>query len=242
MSYKSRTQVRKLKSRSGKNLLATLIISVLLLFVSFNWILPAFIDGITQVRNIFKSPTDKSTASIADNPTLAPPVFIIPYEATNSAQIDIKGYATANSKVNLYLDDELIDTADVTSDGSFIFKNVSLNLGTNNIYGKTVDDQNKESLASKTIQIIFDNSKPKLQVNEPEDGKVIQGGDKKIKVAGKTDPEIKVYINDSQAIVDKDGNFSSDQPLNEGDNNLNIKAVDFAGNGTEITRKVTYKP
>jgi len=140
------------------------------------------------------------------------------------------------------LDDENKDTVDVSEGGSFTFKNINLSLGTNNIYAKTVDDKNQESLTSKLIKIIYDNEKPSLTISEPEDGKKIQGGDKKVKISGNTEAGAQVFINDSQIIVDKDGNFSKELPLNEGDNNFNIKALDSATNRAEISRKVTYQP
>ena len=176
----------------------------------------------------------------ADISAIAPPVLSIPYEATNTAYINIKGFGTPNSKVKLFIDDEFKQTIDVSTDGEFNFEEVLLTLGTNNIYGKTVNEENKESLSSKVIKIIYDNEKPLLVISEPEDGKKIQGGDKKVKVAGTSDPGVKVFINDTQIIVDKDGNFSFDQSLNEGDNNIFIKAIDTASNTAEEERIVTY--
>ncbi len=239
MSYRSRTRYRSNK-RSKQNFLATLIIVILLLFISFNWLLPALVSVMGRLRNL-SGQTAKTISQVADNPTLAPPVFIIPYQATNSAQIDIKGYATANSKVELYLDDELEDTITVNEDGTFTFKNISLSLGTNNISGKTIDEKDTASLPSKNIQLIYDNTKPTLSINEPEDGKVVTGGDKNVKISGKTSINIQVIINGAPVIVDKDGNFSTTLSLNEGDNNFTVRAADTAGNYTEIARKVTYK-
>lgn len=239
MSYRSRRYYRSTR-HSKQNFLATLIIVILLLFISFNWLLPALVSIMGRLRN-FSNQTAKTISQVADNSTLAPPVFIIPYQATNSAQIDIKGYATADSKVELYLDDELKDTIRVVEDGTFTFKNTSLSLGTNNIYGKTIDEKDTASLASKNIQLIYDNTRPTLSVSEPEDGKVVTGGDKNVKISGKTSGGIQVAINGAPVIVDKDGNFSTTLSLNDGDNNFTIRAADPAGNYTEIGRKVTYK-
>lgn len=237
--YQSRRAVRRLARKSRRNFLITLIIIAILAYFSLTWILPNFIGGIGLVKNIVRPP--QKTASQPSEVSLAPPVLNIPYEATNTAQINIKGFGTPNSKVKLYIDDESKQTTNVSEDGSFTFEQVTLGLGTNNIYGKTVDDNGKESLPSKTIKIIYNNEKPTLNISEPEDSKTIQGGDKKVKVAGKTDPGVNIFINDTQVIVDRNGNFSTDQPLNDGDNTISIKAVDIAGNTTEIQRKVTYK-
>lgn len=254
--YRSRRSTRKLIRKSKRNFIISLILIIVFLYLALSWILPNFIGAIGSIKELIH-PTVKQVNSDNQATTLAPPVLNIPYEATNTAQINIPGYANADSKVKLFLDDREIQAVDVSPDGSFIFKNITLNLGTNNIYSKTIDNQNeqssstsKESLPSKTIKLIFDNEKPPLSINEPDDNKqvssseskVIQGGDKKIKVSGKTEPGVKIFVNGTQIIVNKDGDFSTDQPISEGDNIIDIKAIDTASNTTEAQRRVTYNP
>lgn len=240
--YKSRRSVKRLARKSRRNFILTLIIVVFLIYSTFTWLLPSLINGLGLVKSIIK-PSQK----ILSQPkellgTLAPPVLNIPYEATNTAQIDIRGYATPNSKVKIYLDDEPKQTVSVLDDGSFEIANVILSLGTNNIYGTTINDQDKESLPSKTIRLIYDNEKPVLEIFEPEDGKNIEGGGKKVKVRGKSEPQAKVFVNDTLVVVSSDGTFNMDYPLNEGDNIITIKSVDRANNSTETVRRVTFKP
>lgn len=237
--YRSRRSAKRLASKSRRNFIITLVIIAVIAYSTLTWILPSFIGGLGFIKDI-ASPSKKVATETSKNANLAPPVLNIPFEATNTAQINIGGYATPDTKVKLYLDDGAGQTVDVSSDGSFIFENISLSLGTNNIYGTAVDSDSKESLPSKTIKVIFDNEKPALSISEPEDNKKIQGGDKKVKVSGKTDPGIKVFVNGSQLIVDSSGNFSTDQPLNDGDNIITIRAVDSASNSTELQRSVNY--
>ncbi len=232
--------VKKQQKKSRQNFIITLIIIIILLYGTFFWILPFVISSIGAIRNS-TNPSGK-VINPTDQETLAPPVLNIPFEATNSSQINISGYGSPGSKVELFIDDDKKQTVTVNSDGSFDINDISLTLGINNIYGKSVDDSGKESLASKIISLTYDNKKPLLQINEPDDNKQIQGGDKKVKISGRTDPGIKVFINNNQVILDKDGNFSSDESINEGDNNFDIKAVDLALNTSQISRKVNYKP
>lgn len=239
MAYRSR-YARRVARKSRANFLVTLIIIVFLGYASLQWILPNLVGGIGFVKGLIK-PSAKTSQNLTADVTLAPPVLNIPYEATNTAQIDIGGYGNPHSKVSLYLDDDKVDTTQVQDDGTFVVKNVSLKLGTNNIYGKSEGDNNKESFPSKTIQLIFDNEKPSLDISSPSDGQTVQGGDKKITINGKTEPEAQVMINNNRVVLDKDGNFSSTQDLNDGDNNFTIRATDKAGNYTEVARKVTYK-
>lgn len=239
--YQSRRSIKRLARKSRRNFLITIILVLALSYVTLTWILPTFIGGIGFITNTI-NPAKKPESNIKDNLTLAPPVLNIPFEATASSQIDIKGYTTPNSKVKLFIDDEPKDTVSSDTDGSFTFKNVSLNLGTNNIYGKTTDDKGNESLPSKLIKLNFDNEKPTLSISEPEDNKKIQGGEKKIRVSGKTEPGNNVFINGTQAIVNFEGNFSIEQPLNDGDNLITIKATDQAANTAQEQRTVNYTP
>lgn len=239
----SRYQYRRVKryqNKSKRNFIATIIIILVLLYVTFVWILPFLIGGVGFIKN-FTNPSKKVVIP-SDQTTLAPPVLNIPYEATNTAQIDIGGFASSGAKVELFLDDDKKQTVEVSVDGSFKFSDVALSLGTNNIYGKTLDEKNQESLPSKTLVIIFDNEKPNLDISEPEDNKIINGGEKKVKISGKTEAGVLVYVNSNQVIVDKDGNFTTTLDLNEGDNNFDIKAIDTANNSNEVSRKVVFHP
>jgi len=236
-NYHSRS-TRRLAKKSKNNLIATIFISIVLLFVTVMWLLPALINGLGIINQTVK-PTTKQQA-IGDNATQAPPVLNIPFQATNLSPIIIKGYATPGVEVKIYLDDSVISTIIAKDDGSFESEEISLNFGINNIYGKTVDSEGKESLASKTIKLDYDNEEPNLDLSEPADGSEIQSD--KVKVTGSTEPTAKVTINNIQIIVHSDGSFTTDFPINEGENNLNIKSTDIAGNTNEIDRRVTRKP
>lgn len=238
MSYRARS-TRKLVKKTRRNFLTTIIICTILLYVTIAWILPNLIGGLGIITGFFK-PSGKATQSASGNTNLAPPVLNIPYEATNSAQVDISGYSTSGSKVEIYIDDEMKATVDVSEDGSFKATSIGLNLGTNNIYGKTLDLEGKNSLPSKTIRLIYDDDKPSLDISEPTDGTTTK--DRKIKVSGKTEPGVQVTINGNQIIINSDGNFSNELSLNDGENTLSIKATDNASNFTEVTRKVIYQP
>lgn len=237
--YRSRSMKRAAK-KSKRNFIISLFLIIVFSYLALIWILPNFIGAIGSVKN-FIQPTGKKINLEDQTATLAPPVLNIPYEATNTAQINIQGYSSPDLKVKLFIDDEEKQIANVLSDGSFTFQDIDLSLGTNNIFGKTYDEQGNESLPSKTIKVIFDNEKPPLDLSEPEDGKKVQGG-RKVKFAGKTEIGAKIYINGSQVIVDKDGNFSSDQSLSDGDNNFTIRALDSAQNSNEISRLINFTP
>lgn len=235
-----RRYIRRVTKKGKRNLIISIILVSIILYAGVFWALPNFV-GALGVLTSFLKPQTKIKNDIAENPHLAPPVFNITYEATNTAQISIAGFSTPLSKVNLYIDDTLKQTEDVSKEGKFLFEGVELSLGTNNIFGKTEDEKNQESLPSKTIRVIFDNEKPPLQILGPNDNMQIQG-ERKVTIEGQTEIDAKVYINNSQIIVGKDGLFKSDQSLNDGENIFIIKAFDKASNWVEVERRVNLTP
>lgn len=239
--YHSRRTARRLVRKSKYRFIVTISVIIFLIYATVIWILPYFIGGVGTVKNIIKPPQTVNQ-KLPQNAAAAPPVLSIPYEATNSGEINIQGFGVPDSRVKLYLDDKPTQTADVSSDGSFNFTNISLNLGINNIYATTLDDLNKESLPSKTLKLTYINEKPSLTLNSPADNTTTTGMDKKITVSGKVEPGIGILVNGSQVVVGNDGSFSTDVALNEGDNTISVKATDTALNSTEIERKVIYKP
>lgn len=233
---------RRLERKGKKKFLLTLILGVFLVYAMLAWMIPTLIGGLSVLNRFKPSPPVKS--SITESASLAPPVLNIPYEATSTASIAVRGYAVPKSSVEIYVDDDLKTTTRVNDDGSFISDPVTLGLGTNNISGKTVDEKGNKSFSSKPIQILYDNEKPKLDLKEPQDNQKIKGGDKKVTVSGTTnsDKEITITANGIRLIVNSDGIFSQILDINEGENNIVVVATDTANNTTQITRKVIYEP
>lgn len=239
-SYKP-WSIRKSERKSQNKLVLTVIVLAILFYASAFWLLPQFIGNLT----FFNKPQDNSQAAqISENVTLAPPVLNIPFESTNSAKITVEGYALPSSEVEIFLDDAIQDTTSTREDGTFKSAPIELNLGTNYIYGKTIGEKGVKSLSSKTLKIIFDNERPKLELTEPEDARTITGGDRKVKVSGRVDiaDQVTVTINNSRIIVNSESNFSQTVDLNDGENDIVIEAKDLAGNITRQTRKVIYNP
>lgn len=237
--YRSRS-ARRLIRKSRRNLIITSILIIGLLYATINWALPSFVNMLGTIKSIVKL-SQKGVKVNQLNSTLAPPILNIPFESTNTAEINVGGYANPNSQVKIFVDEREVATVNVLADGSFLAKEVDLSFGTNSIFSKSIDEEGKESLSSKTFKIIFDSEKPPLSVTEPEDNKNIQG-ERKLKISGKTESGAQVFVNNAQVIVDKEGNFSTIVQLTDGDNNFNIKAQDQASNFEEISRRVTFQP
>jgi len=229
----SRISRRELR-QSKKKLIYSLAGIVFILFLLFKFGIPLLIKF-----SIFISGTKQDTTQMADQPSFIAPPILNPYvSATNSAQITISGNATSKQTVKLYVNDQGVDIKETNVDGSFSFDNVTLTTGENTIKAK-VEKDNKTSDFSNELIISYKNKAPSLDVSAPSDGQSFEK-DPSVTVKGKTDPDAKVTVNDFQAIVGDQGDFSYSMQLQNGDNQLKIVAIDSAGNKTEKDLKVTY--
>ncbi len=95
--------------------------------------------------------------------------------------------------------------------------------------------------SASTIRLLVDTQPPIIRLaNLPEDIQV--GGDQaEILIEGVTDPDATVWMNDSPQplAVSTSGGFSANVPLREGENQIELTAVDEAGNSASIVRQVT---
>lgn len=237
-SYKPRS-VKRLEQRNKRNLFLSLVSFMVIGFTFIVWGLPGLINSLS-IFNKFK-PVSKNEG-LTEVLKLAPPVFNIPFEATNSSTINVTGYSSSNIKVEIYLNDSLIDSVTSNSDGSFQVLIGELIQGQNTIYGKTVDESGGKSLASKTIKVLYRSEKPTLEIFEPTDNFELKGGDKKVLVRGQTDPGNSILINNSIVILGSEGKFSFYQNLNDGDNIIIISASNSVGNITVVEKSVKYSP
>src|SRR3989344_1287333 len=130
--YRPRS-VRRLEKKAKRNLILSIIIFLIFSYFLITWGLPTLIGGLT-IFNKFKP---AAQVEEIEDTGLAPPVLNIPFEATNSADLKISGYATEDSQVEIYFDDSLKDTVDTSIDGSFETGNLNLIEGTNYIHAIT---------------------------------------------------------------------------------------------------------
>lgn len=237
-SFKPRS-LKHSESKAKRKLIFNLVLIVVLIYVFFNWGLP-FLVGNLGFLNKYKSV--KPIEEVKIDEAIAPPVLYVPVEATNSASIPISGYATPLSKVEIYIDDELKSQTSADTEGKFTSEEILLNLGSNNLYAITINDANKKSLPSKTIKLFYSNEKPILEVIEPGDGTEIKGGDKKIKIIGKTDPKNSVTVNGATVIVNSEGNFQTEINLNDGENVITVVSSTNFGTTSQTERRVKYTP
>jgi hypothetical protein len=171
-------------------------------------------------------------------PPLAPRI-IRDFEATNSAQIKIKGFAEAKVKVELYKNDISIGTTEVSENGDFVFDKIMLDQGDNYFSAVASTEKSGSGNGSETINIIYDTTVPELVITNPSETSLsVDYPD--FDIVGSTDKGSSVLINGKIVKVNDDGTFKEKWQLNTGKNDLEIVARDIAGNETKKAISITY--
>lgn len=221
--------------QAGKYVLLTVI--ALILVVKFG--LPGLIRLAAFVGDLKSSgqPIEKSDSQAPNAPTL----LALP-EATNSAKISVAGYAETGVTIKLNRGGLVVKETVSDSDGNFEFKDIILKEGNNEFFAEASDDQGNSSGPSKTWLTTFDNTPPRLTVDQPEAGKRFFDQDSPITISGQTEVDNDLTINAKFVLVDSEGKFSAKWPLAEGDNQLDFLVRDPAGNETKKLLTVNYTP
>lgn len=215
--------------------------SVIFLTLTFLFVLIIILFGIKVITSVIGFIGNSDPINISDNTPPPPPNFLKIVEFTNKSEITIEGNSEAGATITLKLNDEKKEL--ITDNQGKFNTSFSLKKGTNTISGSSKDTSGNESVQSKTIQIIYDDEKPKIELTSITEGQQISGKDKKqINVEGTTEVGSSVTINGRIIDVNSEGKFTMPTTLSEGENSFNIKSTDRAGNMEEVTIKVTYSP
>lgn len=228
-----------MEKKSIKHYLKTILTFNLLSFVLVFFILKFGLFLSVKISEIFQN---KKTVGgdIQSETYLPPPRFSGIIEATSSAQLSVSGYSSANQEVQIYLNNDLLKTISVNSEGMFE-SGVTLVRGTNIITAAAKDKNGTLSSFSPEISVFYSDTPPSLEISDPVDGKLFRGNNF-ITISGKTDKINKVYINEHLAILDGNGFFNYQVKLNTGDNNFVIVCLDPAQNKTEKELMLRFRP
>jgi len=227
---------QRLVKQTERNLILV-IVGVIVLIVLF------ILFGVKLLVNFslfIEKKSDPTTSKESTSAVMVSPILDPLTPATNSASIDITGTAGSGKYVSLYLNGKQLKKADVKSDNTFVFRDVSLDKGENLIKVKAFTDQENESKFSQIETISYSNKSPSLSIDFPTDGETYHKDHNPLRVSGKTDSNIRVTINDFWAMVSDDGNYYYNLPLQNGDNEITVVATDDAGNKTTKSIKISY--
>lgn len=173
------------------------------------------------------------------NGSLRPPILDLLPKVTNKEKITLSGFSEGGNRVEFYLDSKKVGETNVV-DNNFEFKDLSLFEGENKIAVKSVNNQGDSSEPSVDVIVVLDTKEPPLEITSPVDGQTFNSNNR-IKVLGKTEEDAQVFANGFLANVDSDGNFEVSIPLGEGENKIEVKAQDEAGNEKVKELKAEFK-
>ena len=169
-----------------------------------------------------------------------PPRLIVDYEATNSEIISVSGLAEATSKVKLLKNDVLVGEVVTQSSGEFVFTNISLDEGENQLAAFASSEKSGSSEMSKVVTIIYDKVAPPLTMTNPsEDSLKVDVAD--FDVVGQSEKDVSVTVNNRYAMVDDTGKFKIKFQLNAGKNDIEVVVRDLAGNETKKKISITFE-
>lgn len=171
---------------------------------------------------------NQSSQTADKNAPIAPKLDDLP-EATNSADLPVTGFSQGAIKVFIYKNSEKVGEAKV--DGlQFEYKDLTLKEGDNEITAISVGENDRESPTSDAQKVTLDTKEPSLTVESPTEGQSFSGNNRII-VSGKTEKDVQVTANGFLANINSaEGKFEVAVPLKEGDNDIEVKATDPAGN------------
>jgi len=226
---------KKEEAATVKRIFALSVISAILALFMFTLGIPLlgkfadFLELILGSQNQQQSPDGKSISP----PNLDP----IP-AATNSANLNIQGFAAEGESVELYLNNNPAAKVE-TASGNFSFEDIKLQNGQNSIAAKSLSNTGGESEFSKILTIKLDTEAPELTVENPQENQSFSGNNR-IKVSGKTDQDSQVYANGFLANINSEGQFEILIPVAEGDSQVEIRTIDEAGNVLSEKRNIHF--
>lgn len=207
--------------------------------------------------NIFEAPTPEPTPEPTPTPApaggggfvppavvfLAKPILTPLATPTNNTQVEIRGVASPNTRIDLYDNGIFVSRLNSTADNSGVFAQVfTFNPGDHSFVVIAVDFNNNSSSPSDPVNLIITTLAPSVPlVFSPKDNDTISGND--ILIVGGAVPlgilQVNVEGSLYTAPVNADGAWQIVVPnvdqLAEGLHTLNITVTDAAGNISPAT-------
>lgn len=210
------------------------VVSLMIAFFLFSFgigVLSGFADILNKIFN------NEGESTNTNEPAQMPILDSLP-NATSSAKLKVSGFAFGADKVIFFVNGEKSGEVEVSAD-KFSFENLTLIDGVNEISAKSLSPDQVESDFSKRNDVILDRIAPELIIESPTEGQTFSGTNR-ISVKGKTEKDAQVYAGGFLANVNPEGNFEVFVPLIEGDNEIEVKTVDVAGNNNSKKIKVRF--
>jgi hypothetical protein len=230
-----------------QSLIRRIVLIVILTFGIIAVLLMYAIPAMVKIADVWETTRDSDVPTGPDEdisiPLSRPSFQSLPYNATNSSEFILKGYAPSGTTVFLRFNNQDSGTAVADNSGSFTISNITLSEGDNSFVVYAKDTKGKKSEESEPLNLKLDTRPPTLEISGPNYGDTFGGSQNVIDVKGKTSEATQMYVNEGWVIMNADGSFSHKFQLQPGENTLTMYAKDDAGNkSAEVIRKVTYNP
>jgi len=160
-----------------------------------------------------------------------PPTLLIPYTATNSANVTLSGQSEPGSRVYLTQGDISFGSSQTENNGVFKFENIALAEGNNMFRLIAMDPAGNQSPPTNVYTLEFIAKPPEIEIETPQNRQSVTS--KKMTVRGTTDPQNKVFVNNRFVMLGNTGSFETTIILNVGENKLEVVAYDRAGGRTQ---------
>lgn len=213
---------------------AALISTVVILFVVFKFLGPKIGSAFFLISKHRNDPVNEDTI-----PPSTPLFSNIP-DATNKDKLTLNGIAEPGSTVKLYVNGPEKATTTTNSEGLFTFVDIEISEGNNTLFAKATDQDGNESKKSKTFTVVFDDEAPEIEITKPSAGEEVKNANRRILIEGEISEKATVTINGKYAIVKPDNSFELLLGVDEGDVNINVEAIDEAGNTSKSGITVKY--
>ena len=230
-SHRLRQEEKKFTRKLITSLTIVIVSGIFVIFFG----LPLLAKVVYFTSGTLNQTQNTSDASLA----LLPPTLDSISTATNSAKINVSGYSISDAAIIVVVNGEESTKIPTDKDGKFNSNEISLKEGENKINAFVVR-KDQESSPSATFIVIYKKSNPKIEISSPENGARIRQDNRDITISGTTDPGNRMTINDRLVIVQNDGSFNFKVTLTDGDNAIQLQAIDEAGNITGQELKVNF--
>lgn len=231
----------RLEQHQQKQYRTTIVLIVVAIIAIFYFLFTVGIKLLLTSSAFIASLTNKKTdvqKTIPDNQYGSVSIDNIP-SATNSAKIAVSGSVSNFNQVSLFINGEKNKDVILSASDNFSEEIGDLKTGNNEIFAKAKQDNGSLVKQTQIYNVLYKNTKPKLEVKDPQDGLTTSKTD--IIIKGVTDKETFVKINDMPIVVDVQGNFQTTVFLKDGENKYTIVAEDVAGNIETKDLKIIYQ-
>jgi len=221
-----------------KRIIITNLISLLIVAFVYVWV----VYILSHANSFWDLIRGKEVYEQADT---IPPVkpFLNPIsKAIQESSIDVTGIAEPGVKITLFIDQSETESTTADGDGNFSFPNIPVGTFSTNIYVKAIDETGNTSEPSSTYTVIQDTTPPEYEITLPSKKEsVYKSTGQNFTIKGKTEPTAIVTVNDQQAIVNQEGEFTTVLRLQKGGNTLKFVIKDEANNEVTEDRYVNLQ-